>query len=158
MDSLIRAHANRHIVPSADAICGAVPWACMAYASHPFIAYAFIRLPPSARVSRNHLERFIRSSPPPSTELRLITLNAFTRPRVSHTTFRELKPATDRNGLVQWTRDVSSITAEQKWYKPRPVSKFGVACPNDKSVQDGWIWDAIQRYLGKTAKQRGIAE
>lgn len=130
----------------------------MAYASHPFLAYAFIRLPSTARVSRQHLERFIRSSPPPNTQLRLITLNALTRPRVSHTTFLELKPAKEWDGLVQWKRDVSHLTAGQRWYNFRPVSRFGVACPNDKSVQDGWIWDAIQRYLGKTAKQRGLVD
>lgn len=136
------------------AACGIIPLAYVAYTTAPFVSFIYLRLPPSARTSRQHLERFVRSGLPASTQLQVLTMGLAARPRAAFVTLADLKPVTERWGLVNYTRDVSRLSAARKWHQYRPVAKFGIRAPNAKDVREAWIWDAIRPLLGKTQAQR----
>ncbi|KAH6692328.1 hypothetical protein F5X68DRAFT_259015 [Plectosphaerella plurivora] len=136
------------------AACSFIPFALMNYIARPFVTYMFLRLPPHARTSREHLERFIQRRPPPDTRLRIMTLGLVVKPRVTDVTLEKLKPAPGRYGLVDYTRDVSAIKARRRWYEYLPVSEFGIADSSHATVMDAWAWNTIRPLLGKTLQQR----
>ncbi|KAL2755006.1 hypothetical protein ACRALDRAFT_2053850 [Sodiomyces alcalophilus JCM 7366] len=139
---------------SAVAACGMIPLVYIAYTTGPFVSFIYLRLPPSARTSRQHLERFIRSGLPPSTQLQVLTMGLAGRPRTALVSLADFKPVTERWGLVNYARDVSRLSAARKWHQYRPVAKFAIRAPNAKDVREAWVWDTIRPLLGKTQRQR----
>lgn len=136
------------------AACGLIPFVYVAYTTAPFVTFIYLRLPPSARASTQHLQRFIRAGPPPSTQVQILTMGLASRPRAAIVSLADLKPVNEMFGLVNYSRDVSKLSAIRKWHQYRPVAKFGVRTSNAKGVREAWVWDAIQPLLGKTQRQR----
>jgi hypothetical protein len=129
-----------------------IPFAVMNYISRPFVTYMFLRLPPTARTSRENLERYIRYSPPADARLRIMTLGLVVKPRVTDVTLAELKPAKGNFGLVDYARDVTAANARRKWYEYFPIAKFGIA--DDSDVKEAWAWHKVRSLLGKSAEER----
>lgn len=142
------------LTPRPVAAASFLPFALMNYISRPFVTYIFLRLPPTARVDREALERFIRLRPPADTRLRVMTLGLVAKPRVTDVTLADLRPAAGRFGLVDYERDVSAAVARRRWYQYFPIARFGVAAKSHETVKDAWAWNVIRPLLGKTQADR----
>ncbi|KAM4067270.1 hypothetical protein HRG_001250 [Hirsutella rhossiliensis] len=148
------------------ALCGIMPLAFVASTAAPFVTHIHIHLPPSARVSRTALERFVRAMPP-STPLTLTTMSAIGKPRYSSLNAGDLLPAGARRrrfGLVNYVRDTTRENAARKWYNLRAVGKFYVQEKTRKkgggakryqvkksSMVDAWIWDVVKEKIASRA-------
>lgn len=143
-----------------------MPLVFVASTAAPFVTHIHIHLPPSARVSRTVLERFVRAMPP-STPLTLTTMSVIGKPRYSSLNAGDLLPAPPRRrrfGLVNYVRDTARENAARKWYNLRAVGNFYVQerankkgrgavryQPKDRSAVDTWIWDAVKEKIATRA-------
>jgi hypothetical protein len=110
-----------------------------------------IRLPTFARQSRDLLERWAKAGIPASTPLQVTTMSFIGKPRVSTMTLRDLVPARQRFGLVNYVRgDVEEENRRRKWYMFRAVERFHVIPGGDRRLQAGFVWGEVERQVRET--------
>jgi hypothetical protein len=137
------------------ALCGLTPLAFVAFTTGPFVTFIHMRVPTTARQSREAFQRFVRTIPP-QTPLEITTLSVIAKPRVSYFTAGDLRPAIRRMGLVNYTRDTSVENAMRPWYRFRAVGEFGVHGTN-RGVKEGWVWTELIKRLEKRRAAQGVS-
>jgi hypothetical protein len=119
----------------------------------PYVSTIHIRLPVFARASRELLTRWVQSCPP-GTALEVTTLNPLGKPRSTVVTIGDLRPVSERFGLVNYTRDTTAENAARPWWRLRAVGKFNVTPGGETKVKEGWVWrdirSLIERRTGRT--------
>ncbi|ATY63369.1 Thioredoxin-like fold [Cordyceps militaris] len=139
------------------ALCGIAPILFITYTTAPFVTHLHIHLPAAARTSRAALERFVRTSLPPTTPLTATTMSVIGKPRYSKLRAGDLVPAASRRrfGLVNYTRDAAAENATRKWYELRAVRQFHIPdgaktsgkSKGGRNLVEPWIWDAIKERI-----------
>ncbi|KAK8008533.1 hypothetical protein PG991_011084 [Apiospora marii] len=127
------------------------PLVIVGYLTSPFVSFMHLRLPPFARVSEEALRSFVRRLPTQAqaTELDITTMSAIAKPRVSKVRLSELRPASQRLGIVNYVRDTAAENATRKWYNFRAVGKFNVQ--HNKSPRVRGVWEEIAGMIAKQA-------
>jgi hypothetical protein len=145
---------------------GLIPALFVAYTTAPFVTHILVHLPPSARVSRVQLERFVRTMPS-TTQLTVTTMSVIGKPRYSVMMAGDLVPATRRLGLVNYVRDAAAENANRRWYMFPAVRKFFVQehtpvrtryQKKTKAEADTWVWDALKEKIQKKAAASGVSK
>ncbi|KAM7209406.1 hypothetical protein V8F20_000456 [Naviculisporaceae sp. PSN 640] len=166
------------------ALCGLIPVTFVAYTTAPFVSTIHMHLPQFARVSAQNLERFAKGVPP-TTRLDISTLSFIAKPRTSSLTVGDLKPLVAKDGKKSWrrlgmvnfTRDVSELNANRKWWRFRAVGEFGIQVgggkkdvkgggkdkvkltANEKKLpKSGWVWNVVEEVIRRRAGLGGAAE
>jgi hypothetical protein len=130
------------------AVSAVAPLLFVAYITSPFVSFVHIRLPPFARQSEAMLRACFRRLPA-DTELRLVTMSPIAKPRFSKVALSELRPANERLGVVNYTRDTAAENAARKWYNFRAVGKFSIG--QASSSRQPWLWDMMSEAIRKRA-------
>lgn len=105
-----------------------------------------MRLPPFARTSEQHLQRYLSRLPPDSV-LYVTTMSPIAKPRVSKVLLSEMQPTSQRLGIVNYVRDVSQESLLRKWYQFRAVSKLNIQ--TNKLKGPLWLWESIEGAIKK---------
>lgn len=149
---------------------GVVPFAFVAYTTHPFVATIHVRLPPFVRGSRQMLERWARtvssSTSPgsgpsaaarPQPQVEITTMGLLGRPRLSIFNLGELRfvgkegKGRARLGLANYVRNQSPAQeqaeeARRRWYQRREATGFMVD-DDSKHAKEGWVWREMARGI-----------
>lgn len=113
-----------------------------------------IHLPAQARASRAALERFVRAMPQ-ETKLTITTMSLIGKPRYSSVAAGDLKPVSQRLGIVNYVRDVSAENESRKWYHFRAVSSFHIPPQRNLPNLGGpGVSSAVQQTVKLQAKAK----
>lgn len=133
--------------------CAIVPLFFVAYTTAPFVTFVHVRLPPWARQSKEMLQRFVEGldnpTKAPSMELELTTMSFLSKPRVSRVAVSELRPASARFGIVNYTRDVAAQNAARPWYHFPAVANFSIQTNRTTRSNNPWLWNVVAEFIAK---------
>ncbi|KAH7313528.1 hypothetical protein B0I35DRAFT_480206 [Stachybotrys elegans] len=142
------------------AAAGFVPALFVTYTTAPFVTHILVHLPPSARISRVHLERFVRNMPS-TTQLTVTTMSAISKPRYSTMMAGDLVPVARRFGLVNYVRDTAAENANRRWFMFPAVRRFFVQEHRSATRQryqkktkgevESWVWEAVKEKIQRKA-------
>lgn len=132
-----------------------MPLLFIAYTTSPFVTHMHIHLPAQARASRAALERFVRAMPQ-DTKLTITTMSLIGKPRYSSVAAGDLKPVSQRFGIINYVRDTTKENESRKWYHFRAVSGFHIPPQrNLPNLAGRGVSSGVQQSVKLQAKTRG---
>lgn len=133
-------------VAPAVAAAGAVPLLYVTYYAAPFVAFVHIKLPISARRSREQLLKWAQSIPP-NTEIDLTTIKSYGSLRISRMPISELHPTKAHFGIENLIRVPHFPSTKKKpWWAPKERNLFFVGNERRKTVETA-VWQKAQRQI-----------
>ncbi|KAK5663761.1 hypothetical protein OQA88_4192 [Cercophora sp. LCS_1] len=133
--------------------CGVIPLLYVGYSASPFVSAVHLHVPPFARGSTEMLKRFAASAPP-STKLDVVTMSLIGKPRNNTMTVGDLRPTNKRFGMVNYTRDVTAINKERKWWHFRAVRDFNIQEKNEGTIKNGWVWKELDACIKRRSEKK----
>jgi hypothetical protein len=140
-------------------LLGSVPMIFIAIATAPFVSTVRIKLPQTARTSRDALLRFA-SKPPPTTPIVLTTIRMIGFQRTSNLTLGELRPIKATFGMSNLERivperlvDKRSLWAKATYWMKEPRNRFFVG--GEEGVRKAnlpKVWPLIKQSIERNAK------
>lgn len=99
------------------------------------------------------LKRFAASAPT-STKLDVVTMSFIGKPRNNTMTVGDLRPAKKRFGMVNYTRNVTTINKERKWWYFRAVRDFNIQEKNEGAIKNGWVWNELDACIKRRSEKK----
>ena len=132
--------------PSA-AVAGAVPLLYVTYCAAPFVTYVHIKLPLSARRSREQLLKWAQNIPL-SAEVDLTTIKSYGSLRISRMPISELHHTKARFGIENLVR-IPQLPSKKKkpWWAPKERNLFFVGSDRRKTVEKA-VWQKALEKMG----------
>ncbi|KAK1837151.1 hypothetical protein QBC39DRAFT_295065 [Podospora conica] len=145
-----------HQMTAAIFLCGLIPLVFVAYSTAPFVTSVHLQLPHFARSSTELLRRFA-ANPPPNTRLEVGTLSFFGTPRLTTLTVADLRPMSERWGMVNFARDnaLAARRARRWWHLP-VVTKFNFQEGYADFVKGGWVWKELEAGIRRRVAAGGM--
>jgi hypothetical protein len=113
-----------------------------------------LKLPVYAQKSREVLQRFVKTIPP-NTPIWVTTMNLFGKPRQSSMLVSDLRPVSQRFGMINYERDRPTRAPRwYHWFMMPPATKFNIP-PRVGSAREDWVWTEIADIIAKRSKGKG---
>lgn len=136
------------------AVAGIIPFLAVWYLTSPMVVWIHMSVPDKYRRSKHVLDLFL-DAPPADAEVTITNMGAAFKPRISQVKISDLRPARERFGLVNYTRDTTKENSQRKWWMFRAMGGFRIEDETTTGSKTKWAWEAVARQIRQRAAPKG---